>query len=119
MQPWQESAPDTRPRRIISAVTTTKRWSSKEWRDELTAKFVHLLADEEGISLREARRDLKGLSRDQLRDIYDLAENRIAGSGRARVGFAEVVEEVAVEDLLPTLAANASKAREEQKKRLG
>lgn len=98
-------------------MTTTKRWSSKEWRDELTAKFGHLLADEEGISLREAHRDLKGMSRDQLRDIYESVKSRIVRPGRAKIGLSEVVEGVAVEDLLPTLADNARKVPEEQKRR--
>jgi len=91
----------------------TKRWSRTAFRDELKTKFGHLLADEEGISLREARHDIGALSREQLEQIYESAKARMAGDEeeRAEIPFCAVVDEVEVHDLLPTLAWNAAAAR--------
>jgi hypothetical protein len=96
----------------------SKRWSCQEFRDELKAKFAHLLSGEEGISLREARGDLQRLSQTQLREIYDLVQARISDSEDASVGLALVIEEIDVQDILPTLADNARKAREERKRQI-
>ena len=53
----------------------SKRWSRTEFRDELKTRFGHLLSDDEGISLREARRDIDGLTRAQLEEIYESAKD--------------------------------------------
>lgn len=70
------------------------------------------MSDEEGISLREARRDVGGLTREQLEEIYESVKARMAGDEdeRAEIAFHAVVEEVEVQDLLPALAANARAA---------
>lgn len=85
-----------------------KRWSRTAFREELKTRFGHLLAGEEGISLREARRDVGGISREQLEEIYESVAARISGDDEA-ADFAAVVGEVNVHDLLPTLASNAHK----------
>ena len=91
----------------------SKRWSRTEFRDELKTRFGHLLSDDEGISLREARRDIDGLTRAQLDEIYESAKDRLTGVNEddSDIGFGNVVEEVKVQDLLPALAANARAAR--------
>ena len=63
--------------------------------------------------MREARRDVGGISREQLEEIYESVKTRISGVDpeAADVGLAAVVGEINVHDLLPTLAANAANAR--------
>ncbi|MGE5489614.1 MAG: hypothetical protein ACM3ZB_17485 [bacterium] len=88
-----------------------KRWSRTAFREKLKTKFAHVLAGEEGISLREARRDLDGISREQLEDIYESVAERVCGEDEAS-DFTSVVNEVKVHDLLPTLASNAQRRRQ-------
>jgi hypothetical protein len=78
----------------------------------LKARFASMLAQEEDISEREARRDVGAITREQLEAIYGEVEARISSDDSGDgVGFLEVVNEVNVHDILPTLAANAARAR--------